>query len=113
MLAYCAVSFCGVVNMTRKNVIKSTMVTPDADRLIEKMAATLRLHDVQLNGDKWVYVSGFMGAVFENVMKSKDKDAKLLLLLSNHFDLHDKNGEPISEEQLKACIREAFVVIGR
>ncbi len=94
--------------MARKNVVKSIAVSQSADRLIEKVSAVLSLHDVQLNGDKGVSVSGFMGAVFENVMKSNDRDAKLYSLLANHFDLHDKHGEPISEEQLKACIREAF-----
>jgi hypothetical protein len=99
--------------MARKNVVKSAVVSQGADRLIEKTAAVLNLHDIQLNGDKGVSVSSFIGAVFEGVMASKDKDVKLYSLLQNHFDLHDKHGEPIEPDRLKAYIREAFDVMGR
>lgn len=96
--------------MTKKNVVKSTVVTPNADKLIEKMAAILDLHDVKLNGDNGVTASSFMGAVFENIIKSEDKEAKLQSLLSNYFDLHDKNGEPNEPGKLKSYINEAFAV---
>lgn len=93
--------------MPRKNVIRTVIVSPGTDTLIEKMAKVLDLHDICINGDKGVSVSSFIGAAFEVVTVSSNKESAFFELLQ-HFDLKDKNGDHISQERLKKLISEAF-----
>lgn len=93
--------------MVRKNVIKTVAVTPPADRLIEKIAGVLSLHDVRINGDKGISTSSLIGAGFEVIITTREREGAMFELLQ-HFALRDKNGEPLEAGLLRKYIKEAY-----